>query len=95
MDTHTEQIKSLQEKLSIANSKLFDTKNQNTQLKNDLKMANKILLQELGDNFISIQNFTTNGNSNGWRGRAQQILSLQQKNSELQERISNMSDKGI
>lgn len=62
-------------------------------LKNELKLANKILLHELGDNFISLQNYATNGAN--WRGRAQQIISLQQKNSELLERISVVAgDRG-
>lgn len=58
-----------------------------------MKTANKILQQELGDSFTSIQSLS-NGQSN-WRGRAQQILSLQQKNSELLEKLSLQSDAGI
>lgn len=90
--TYNEQVKSLTEKLTQANNKLFETKNHNTQLKNDLKLANKILLQEIGDGFTTIQQLTAN--PSGWRGRAQQILSLQQKNVELQERVNNSTEKG-
>lgn len=79
------QIKVLEEKLSTANTKLYDSKNANLQLKNELKLANKLLQQEIGDNF---QLLASSGNS-GWRGRAQVICNLQQKNNELKERLKS------
>lgn len=80
-----EQIKVLQEKLNCANSKLFETKNINMQLKNDLKLANKFLQQEIGESFDTLQSLSNS--SSNWRGRAQIICDLQQKNSELREKL--------
>lgn len=81
-------IKLLQDKLSSVSCKLFDTKNLNTQLKNDLKVANKMLQQEVGEAFESLQTV------NNWRGRAQIICDLQEKNSELREKLKMYQDKG-
>lgn len=50
---------------------------------NDYCSSFKALASEVGDNF-SIHNIT----SEGWRGRAQQICNLQQKVSELSEKLS-------
>lgn len=80
-------IKNLQEKLNAVSSKLFETKNANTLLKNDLKAANKMLQQEVGDSYESLQN------SSNWRGRAQIICDLQEKNSELREKLK-LLEKG-
>lgn len=52
-------------------------------------MANKLLQQEVGDNFDTIQSSNSNGN---WRGRAQVIRDLQQKNSELREKLKGLQD---
>lgn len=58
--------------------------NQNTELKSSLKLAQKCIQQEIGENvnlsILSASNST-------WRGRAQQIISLQNKVAELKERI--------
>lgn len=82
-----EQIKQLQEKLNHITAKLFEVKNSNTQLKNDLKLANKYLLQEVGETFEKLQ---SNVNNSNWRGRSQIICDLQQKNSELKEKLKTM-----
>lgn len=55
------------------------------QLKNDLKAANKLLRQEIGESFENLQSLM-NVNTN-WRGRAQMICDLQQKVSELKEKL--------
>lgn len=84
-----EEIKIITEKLNSTKTKLFDSLNKNNQLKNELKMAQKCLNQEVGtENF----NITENSNSN-WKGRAEQIIALQNKVSELKEKIdsSNLS----
>lgn len=88
-----EEIKQLQEKLSQTTNKLFEVKNKNIELRNEIKSANKLLQQELGDSFTSVQNFA-NCQTN-WRGRAQQIIHLQQKNSELQDKIAILSLNGF
>lgn len=85
-----EQVKSLQEKLSSTSQKLFEAKNSNMQLKSDLKLANKLLQQEIGETFENMQN---NANSN-WRGRAQIICDLQQKVRELKDKLKDVQTKG-
>ncbi|CAH1169958.1 unnamed protein product [Phaedon cochleariae] len=86
-----EQIKKLNEKLNVVTNKLSETKNANLQLKNDLKLANKWLQQEIGENFENIQSLnTTNGN---WRGRSQIICDLQQKNNDLKEKLKTAHEK--
>ncbi|KAJ9595082.1 hypothetical protein L9F63_013608 [Diploptera punctata] len=82
------QIQTLTEKLNAANIKLCECRNQCQQLRLDLKMAQKVLSSEVGEN-VSIHSITT-GNSN-WRGRAQQIIGLQQKVAELQNRLKEQS----
>ncbi|CAH2003495.1 unnamed protein product [Acanthoscelides obtectus] len=86
-----EQIKKLQEKLNATQSKLSEANNMNLQLKNDLKLATKYLQQEIGDTFESLHIFTSNAGN--WRGRAQVIHDLQQKNSDLKEKLKNTQEK--
>lgn len=82
----------MQEKLSSTTTKLFDAKNANVQLKNDLKIAGKLLQQEVGESFDALRS-TANCNSN-WRGRSQIICDLQQKNIELKEKLKQLQEKG-
>lgn len=84
-----DQIKTLQEKLGTTNMKLCEVRNTNAQLKNDLKIANKLLQQEIGD---ALENLQISSNPN-WRGRAQIICDLQQKNNELREKLKAYQDK--
>lgn len=81
----------LQEKLNTTTNKLFEAKNLNMQLKNDLKIASKLLQQEVGENFDTLRNTSSNSN---WRGRAQIICDLQQKNNDLKEKLKQLQDKG-
>nr|CAH7718109.1 unnamed protein product [Callosobruchus chinensis] len=85
-----EQIKKLQEKLSTAQSKLSELNNTNLQLKNDLKLAKKYLQQEIGDGFESLHTFSSNPGN--WRGRAQIICDLQQKNSDMKEKLKALQE---
>lgn len=78
--------------MSHTTNKLSEIRNANFQLKNDLKLMNKLLQQEIGESFGSLQSLT-NSNS-GWRGRAQIIIDLQQKNSELKDKLKNAQEKG-
>lgn len=81
-----EEIKIVTEKLNSTKTKLFDSFNKNNQLKNELKLAQKCLNQEIGtENF----NITEN-----WKGRAEQIISLQNKVSELKEKIDSSNFSG-
>ncbi|KAK9871920.1 hypothetical protein WA026_015168 [Henosepilachna vigintioctopunctata] len=84
-----DQLKNLQDKLSVASMKLREIQNTNIQLKTELKVANKYLQQEVGDNLETISNNSTQG----WRGRAQIICDLQQKNHELKEKLKNYQQK--
>ncbi|XP_071053866.1 coiled-coil domain-containing protein 13 [Onthophagus taurus] len=84
-------VKQLQEKLSATNAKLFETKNVNAQLKNDLKLANKFLQSEIGETFENLQSLVNSGAN--WRGRSQMVCDLQQKNAELREKVKSLSEK--
>ena len=70
----------INEKLKLTKKKLFDLQNQNIKLRNDYKLAQKFVQQEIGEH-MSLQQLTDPKST--WRGRAQQILSLQQRVNEL------------
>lgn len=76
------------EKLERSNKKIFEILNQNTSLKNDLKLAHKALQQEIGDNVNIAQ--LMSGTSN-WRGRAQMIAMLNSKIAELKDKLDTES----
>lgn len=81
--------KSLNEKLIQCESKLTECRNQMQSLNNELKMAHKVLSQEIGGQNINIQSLL---NSPGnWKGRAQQILILQKKISDLKRQIGDQA----
>ncbi|XP_048728819.2 coiled-coil domain-containing protein 13-like isoform X1 [Ostrea edulis] len=77
-------VKSLQDKLKYAENKMADYRNQTSLLKQELKMAHKVLSQEVGEN-VNIQSILNNQSS--WKGRAQQIMMLQKKVDELKAEI--------
>ncbi|KFZ69007.1 Coiled-coil domain-containing protein 13, partial [Podiceps cristatus] len=70
------EMKALQEKLTTANFKVMEYRNQLQSAKQELKMTQKLLANEVGED-VNIQNLLTNSGS--WRGRAQKILVLQSK----------------
>ncbi|XP_061852991.1 coiled-coil domain-containing protein 13 isoform X3 [Colius striatus] len=78
-------VKALQEKLTAANFKVMEYRNQLQSAKQELKMTQKLLANEVGED-VNIQSLLTNSGS--WRGRAQQILVLQSKIRELENQLS-------
>ncbi|XP_005095112.1 coiled-coil domain-containing protein 13 [Aplysia californica] len=81
-------VKALQDKLKQSECRLTDFRNQCQQLRQELKVAQKVLSQEIGEN-VNIQSLL-NETSN-WRGRAQQIIALQQKVDELKVQLESES----
>nr|CAD7424798.1 unnamed protein product [Timema monikensis] len=83
------QVKLLTDKLQMTNQRLCDSRNQCQALKQDLRMVQKALCSEAGEN-VSIHSLSSN-----WRGRAQQIAALQQKLLELQEKLNEQTEKQV
>lgn len=86
IDLNSDELKELNNKLVVVNKRLYESKNRNLELKNDILVATKILQQELGDKFTSIKELQND--LAGWKGRAQQIVLLQAKINELEEKLS-------
>lgn len=63
------------------------------ELNSQLKLAQKCLQQEIGENF-NLNLLAAQGSSSNWRGRAQQILHLQNKIKELQDRLETKEQNG-
>ncbi|KAG8228831.1 hypothetical protein J437_LFUL008327 [Ladona fulva] len=99
-DSETEEkeddVKSLKEKLQTANMKIAEWQNHCLSLKQELKIADKILASEVGDGCtvevakvsMALQNPAYGGNG-GWRGRAQQLTLLRSRLSEMEEKLKN------
>ncbi|RVE45787.1 hypothetical protein evm_009537 [Chilo suppressalis] len=85
-DNNFDELKELNSKLNAVNKKLYESKNRNLELKNDILIATKILQQELGDKFTSIKELQND--LAGWKGRAQQIILLQGRISELEGKLN-------
>ena len=74
----------VQEQLRQAKQKVTDYRNQCQLLKQDLKVAHKVLAQEVGEG-INVSALLSG--SGGWKGRAHQIVVLQNKLAELKQQL--------
>nr|XP_060638649.1 coiled-coil domain-containing protein 13 [Anolis sagrei ordinatus] len=78
------EAKALLEKLTAANLKVSEYRNQLQTTKQELKMTQKLLANEVGED-VDVQNLLTTPGT--WRGRAQRILVLQGKVRELESQL--------
>ncbi|OWF48709.1 coiled-coil domain-containing protein 13-like [Mizuhopecten yessoensis] len=79
-------VKAIQDKLKQTESKVSDYRNQISSLKQELKIVNKVLSQEIGDN-VNVQSLLNTNSS--WRGRSQQILGLQARLEDLRAQLAS------
>ncbi|XP_025207166.1 uncharacterized protein LOC112602990 [Melanaphis sacchari] len=88
------EIKHSTDKFNVLNKKICNYRNQIMQLKNDLKITQNALSNEIGDPVVMQKVLMGTGSSN-YIGRAQKILILQQKVNELQAKQNDSKTKEL
>ncbi|KAJ8324986.1 hypothetical protein O5D80_006501 [Batrachochytrium dendrobatidis] len=83
------EIKVLKDKIAQITRKLEEERIAGQSLKSDIRLAQKALLLEIGDD-APIQNIVK-GDVGGWKGRAEQIALLKDKVKELSRKLAKMS----
>ena len=83
-------ITALQEQLLHSKQKTTEYRNQCQLLKQDLKVAHRVLAKEVGEG-VSVSVLMSG--VSGWRGRAQQIIALQNRVSELKQQLERVQQE--